>query len=48
MRQLLVDGDVDSNPRPSQNYYKSPRGRPQKIEVFRGIPKKLILLVMLR
>ena len=39
-RQLLVDGVVESNPKPSQNYYKSPRGRPKKIKVFRGTKKK--------
>ena len=33
-RQLLVDGDVDSNPGPSQNYYKSPcGGTPKKIDL---------------
>ena len=30
-RQLLVDGDVESNPGPSQNYCKSPGSRPKKI-----------------
>ena len=46
-RQLLVDGDVEPNPVPSQNYYKSPRGRPKRIKVFRGAPKKFILSVMM-
>ena len=46
-RQLLVDSDVESNPGPSQNYYKSLQGRPKKIKVFRGTPKKLILLVIM-
>ena len=40
-RQLLVGGDVESNPGPSQNYYKSPRRRPKEIKVFRGTPKNI-------
>ena len=48
-RQLLLDGDVEPNPAPSQKYYKSPRGRPKKIKVFRGAPKKFFLsVIMLR
>ena len=48
-RQLLVDGGVEPNPVPLQNYYKPPRGRPKKIKVFRGAPKKFILsVIMLR
>ena len=48
-RQLLVDGGVEPNPVPLQNYYKPPRGRPRKIKVFRGAPKKFILsVIMLR
>ena len=46
-RQLLVDADVESNPGPSENCCKSPCGHPKKIKVFRGTPKKLILLVMM-
>ena len=46
-RQLLVDGDIYSNPGLSQNYHKSPCGCPKKIKVFRGTPKKLILLVIM-
>ena len=46
-RQLLVDGDVESNPGPSQNYYKPSRGRPKKIKVFGGTPKDMILLVIM-
>ena len=46
-RQLLLDGDVESNPGPSQNYYKSPSGRPKKIKVLTETPKKLILLVIM-
>ena len=40
-RQLLLDGEVESNPGPSQNYCRSPFGRPKKIKVFRGTPKKI-------
>ena len=48
-RQLLVDGGVEPNPVPLQNYYKPPRGRPKKIKVFRGAPKKFFLsVIMLR
>ena len=45
-----MDGVVESNPKPSQNYYKSPRGRPKKIKVFRGTPKKNkdLSMIMLR
>ena len=43
-RQLLVDGDVESNPGPSQKYYKSPCRRPKKIKVFRGKSKKIDLV----
>ena len=32
----LIDGDVESNPGPTQNDCKSPRGRPKKIKVFKG------------
>ena len=33
-RQLLVYGDVESNPGPSRNYYKSPcGGTPKKIDL---------------
>ena len=43
-RRLLLDGDVESNPGPSQNHFKSPRGRPKKIKIFRGTPKKIDLV----
>ena len=39
-----VDGEVESNPGPSQNYYRSPFGCPKKIKVFRGTPKKIDLV----
>ena len=42
-----MDGDVESNPGPSQNYSKPSRGRPKKIKVFRGTPKDMILLVIM-
>ena len=39
--QLLIDGDVESNPGPTQNIdCKSPGGRSKKIKGFRGTPKK--------
>ena len=37
--QLLIDGDLESNPGPTQNNCKSPRGRPKKIGVFKGTAK---------
>ena len=43
-RQLLLDGDVESNPGPSQNHFKSPCGRPKKIKIFRGTSKKIDLV----
>lgn len=38
---LLIDDDIESNPGPMQNYKscKSPCGRPEKIKVFKGMPK---------
>ena len=41
--QLLIDGDVESNPGPTQNTVgKSPmKGRPKKGKGFRGTPKKI-------
>ena len=35
LKQLLIDGDVESNPGPTQNNCKSPVGRPKKIKVFK-------------
>ena len=31
LAQLLIDGDVESNPGPTQNGCKSPRGRPKEL-----------------
>ena len=31
LKQLLIDGDVESNPRPTQNDCKFPVGRPKKL-----------------
>ena len=43
LAQLLIDGDVESNPWPTQNDFKFPRGRPNKIRVFKGTEKKFDL-----
>ena len=43
LAQLLIDGDIESNSGPTQNDCRSPRGRPKKIKVFKGIPKKFDL-----
>ena len=40
LKQLLITGDIKSNPGPTQNDYKSPVGQPKKIKVFKGIAKK--------
>ena len=40
LRQLLIDGDIESNPGPTQNDCKSPVGRPKKIKMFKGTAKK--------
>ena len=40
LKQLLVDGDVESNPGPTQNDCKSPVGHPKKIKVFKGTAEK--------
>ena len=38
---LLIDGDIESNPGPTQDINsKSPGGRPKKMKGFRGTPKK--------
>ena len=38
--QLLMDGDIESNPGPTFNVDKTPvKGRPKKIKGFRGTPK---------
>ena len=39
LKQLLIDGDIESNPGPTQN------GRPKKNKVFRGTVKKCDLTV---
>ena len=31
LAQLLIDGNVESNPGPTQNDCKSPRGRPKEL-----------------
>ena len=41
LAQLLIDGNVNSNPGPTQNECKSPRGCPKKIKFFKGTPKKV-------
>ena len=40
LKQLLTDGDVESNPGPKQNDCKSPVGRPKKIKAFKGTAEK--------
>ena len=39
LKQLLIDGDIKSNPGPTQNDCKSLVGRPKKIKVFKGTAK---------
>ena len=43
LAQLLIDSDEESNPGPTQNDCKSPRGRPKKIRVFKGTARKFDL-----
>ena len=43
LAHLLIDGDVESNPGPTQNDCNSPRGRPKKIRVFKRTAKKFDL-----
>ena len=40
----LIDVDIEPNPGPSQNEYKSPVGCPKKMKAFKGTVKKLILV----
>ena len=40
LKQLLIDGDIESNPGPTQNDCKSPVGCPKKIKVCKGRSKK--------
>ena len=53
LAQLLIDGDVESNPGPTQNDCTSPSGRLKKIRVFKGTTKtfdfseNIIMLMLL-
>ena len=53
LAQLLIDGDVESNPGSTQNDCTSPSGRPKKIRVFQGTTKtfdfseNIIMLMLL-
>ena len=40
LNQLLIDGDIESYPGPTQNDFKCPVGSPKKIKVFKGTAKK--------
>ena len=40
LKQLLIDGDIESNPGSTQNDCKFPVGYPKKIKVFKGKGKK--------
>ena len=40
LEQLLIDGDIESNPGSTQNDCKSPVAHPEKIKMFKGTPKK--------
>ena len=40
LKQLLIDGDIELNPGPTQNDCKSPVGHPKKIKLFKGTTKK--------
>ena len=40
LKQLLIDGDIESNPGPTQDNCKSPVGYPKKIKVFKQTAKK--------
>ena len=43
LAQLLINSDVESNPGPTQNNCKSPRGHRKKIRVFKGAARKFDL-----
>ena len=53
LAQLLIDGDVESNPGSAQNDCTSPSGRLKKIRVFKGTTKtfdfseNIIMLMLL-
>ena len=40
LKQLVIDGDIGSNPGPTQNDCKSSVGHPKKIKLFKGSAKK--------
>ena len=40
LKQLLLDGDKESNPGPTLTDCKSPVGPPKKLKVFKGTAKK--------
>ena len=42
---MLTDCDIESDPGPTQNDFKSPVGRPKKIKVFKRTTKKCDLTV---
>ena len=39
LKQLVIDGEIESNPGPTQNDCKLPVGHPKKIQVFKGTAK---------
>ena len=41
LKQLLIDGDIESNQGPSKNHCKSPVGCPKKIKAFKGTGKNM-------
>ena len=44
LKQLLIDGDIESNPGPTQNVCKSPVGRTKKITCLKEQQKSMILV----
>ena len=39
LKQLLIDSDIESNPRPTQNVCNSPVGRKKKIKLLINLKK---------
>ena len=40
LKELLIDGGIESTPGPTQSDCKSPVGHPKKIKAFKGTAKK--------
>ena len=47
LAEILINEDIESNPRPTQSNCKCPHGWPKKIKVFKGTPKIIVRRLVL-